>query len=289
MFVKNAIKIAGITALLPLIVSAGAAGQGPPPIPNAEDVYHNIRYLKGIPYEQFIPSMYMFAESLGVECDYCHEAKRESDAKPTKRIAGQMFQMMQRLNEESFGGDARVTCFTCHRGNAQPARIPMLTATPNIAPASDGKRIETLPTVESIVGKYIAAIGGDAALQKIASRVETGTVSQDRLGTAASTHKIEAVSETPGKRITKGFSVTHLGNSPDAYGVYSGDYGWVREGSGPVREMWRSRLDAAKLEDTLNFPVRLKEWIRGLKVESPEEVEGRKQTFLPAECPRYLW
>jgi photosynthetic reaction center cytochrome c subunit len=67
-----------------------------------------------------------------------------------------------------------------------------------------------------------------------------------------------------------------LGNSPDAYGKYNGDYGWVREGSGPVRVMWNSRLDAAKLEDTLNFAPHVNDLLSNLNVE-PSEVLGGKE------------
>ncbi len=288
--VKTNPIVALASAMLLLILAIDGAGQSRASespasvaaVPKAEEVYRNVRFLRGVPYDQFIPTMYMFAESLGVECDHCHEANRVSDAKPTKQIAGKMLQMVERINRESFDGSPKVTCFSCHRGSPKPVDMPVLHSTEGKSPSDDAKNNRrtfsgVLPTVDQLIEKYMTALGGAAAIQKISNRVEKGTVNQNRPGGGPLTKlSVEATAETPGKRITKGFSVTHLGNSPDAYGVYNGDYGWVREGSGPVRVMWDSRRDAAQLEDTLNFAPHLKQLVRRLTVEQPEEIGGKE-------------
>ena len=282
---------APITALasapLFLILAINAAAQLPTPVatvPNTEEVYRNIHFFKGVPYDQFVPTMYLFSESLGVECDYCHEANRELDGKPTKQIAGKMFQMVERLNRESFGGSRTITCYTCHRGGPKPVDMLMLRVHERNEPDSVSKNRRmysgALPTVTEVLDKFLAALGGAASLQKISIRVERGTVSQNRPNGPPTRLPVEAISERPGKRITKGFSVTHLGNSPDAYGVYVGEYGWVREGSGPVRVMWNSRLDAAKLEDTLNFTSHISELVSDLNIQPPEDVGGNEAYVL---------
>jgi hypothetical protein len=72
-----------------------------------------------------------------------------------------MMKMVVALNASQFGGDAKVTCFTCHRGSTQPSRLPPL---PPPAPGSSRTPAPTpLPSAERVVAAYLAAVGGDAA------------------------------------------------------------------------------------------------------------------------------
>lgn len=72
-----------------------------------------------------------------------------------------------------------VTCFTCHRGQAKPANSPTLPITPTQAAFDAGTKkpapVEALPTVEQILDKYVAAIGGRAAIERLNTRVSKGT------------------------------------------------------------------------------------------------------------------
>lgn len=80
-------------------------------------------------------TMVGFARSLGVRCTFCHVGQEgaplstfdfASDARPHKNIARGMIRMVQRLNREDLttilgaSAQARVTCYTCHRGSAEP-------------------------------------------------------------------------------------------------------------------------------------------------------------------------
>jgi hypothetical protein len=65
---------------------------------------------------------------LGVMCTYCHvedATKRDSDEKPTKLVARNMFAMVKEINSKFPDGKVHVTCYTCHRGAEMP-----LTAAP---------------------------------------------------------------------------------------------------------------------------------------------------------------
>jgi hypothetical protein len=77
-----------------------------------------------------------------------------------------MMKMVVALNASQFGGDARVTCFTCHRGSTQPARVPELPP----APAGSGRTPGpiALPSADHVVAAYLAAVGGDAAARAAA-------------------------------------------------------------------------------------------------------------------------
>jgi hypothetical protein len=87
-----------------------------------------------IPRAQLIDTMKRFTQSLGVRCTFCHvgeEGKREtmdfaSDAKPEKEIARSMMRLVGQLNSHDLPAipglkDARVSCYTCHRGDTKPA------------------------------------------------------------------------------------------------------------------------------------------------------------------------
>ena len=97
-----------------------------------EAVFSDIQILKGMPVDTFFDVMGMFASSMGEDCTYCHsdEAvfRHEAFADPTPRIqrARQMIVMMNALNATYFGGEPRVSCFTCHGGNTAPVNAPRL-------------------------------------------------------------------------------------------------------------------------------------------------------------------
>jgi hypothetical protein len=72
-----------------------------------------------------IPTMRSFAAGLGVQCGFCHEDDRSSDAKPQKVMARMMITMVKDINGKFPDGKEHVTCYTCHRGAEMP-----LTAAP---------------------------------------------------------------------------------------------------------------------------------------------------------------
>lgn len=89
-----------------------------------------ITMLKGLTVPQFEAEMQMFVQALGVDCGYCHvRGTFTSDEKAQKVTARRMIEMVQALNKQFFpdhkpGSDestlGKVTCFTCHQGNATP-------------------------------------------------------------------------------------------------------------------------------------------------------------------------
>src|SRR6476646_5710914 len=101
----------------------------------------NLKVLQALPESQLFPLMNLVADSLGVRCDYCHVQATpdltktpsnvggwvwDRDDKPQKRTALEMMRMVVDLNAGRFKGQSRVTCYTCHRGATQPARLPPL-------------------------------------------------------------------------------------------------------------------------------------------------------------------
>src|SRR5579871_610747 len=147
---------------------------------NAEEAFKNIQVFKGVPDNQIFPAMQFMAASLGVECEFCHvEHKFEADDKPAKATARRMIAMTMAINKESFNGRKEVTCFTCHQGGEHPAGTPPVMtsdaepARAEKANAASGPAI----TADQILEKYVAAVGGAAALHRVSSRVATGVIS----------------------------------------------------------------------------------------------------------------
>src|SRR5437660_12902449 len=89
-----------------LLGLAGAAGQaGPEQSPQvSEIVFKNVRVLKGIPVDEFMDTMGMFASSLGYDCRSCHSpaigTNRDTFAIETPLIhrSSGMTTMMNTLN-----------------------------------------------------------------------------------------------------------------------------------------------------------------------------------------------
>ena len=136
---------AGCAAFAAAVATAQApsAPSGGPPSPT----YKNLQvFPKDITQPQLFSNMKLFAQSLGVRCTHCHVGEEgqplstfdfASDAKPAKATARKMLIMVHRINEQDFGvkdfKDAKVTCYTCHRGSTKPATM---VPPPPPAPAS---------------------------------------------------------------------------------------------------------------------------------------------------------
>lgn len=99
----------------------------------AESVYKNIKILKGMPAKRLPGIMVMgFSRSLGMRCGGCHVRDNfPSDSLPNKRIAREMWAMVQTINKQTLPGikdiDVKmpmVNCWTCHRGQHEPETNP---------------------------------------------------------------------------------------------------------------------------------------------------------------------
>ena len=90
-----------------------------------EHRHKNVQSLKELTPEQFMGVMRSFSASLGVGCDFCHvRGQMDSDEKPEKKTARKMLLMTHSINEQFFGGEMEVHCFTCHKGVHHPVSQP---------------------------------------------------------------------------------------------------------------------------------------------------------------------
>jgi len=151
----------------------------------------NIQVLKGLPESQLGTVMNFVAGSLGVRCNFCHVNKGgnnwiwEADDKEEKITARSMMRMVLGINKDNFRGNTAVSCYTCHRGRTSPVSIPSLPLPtppprPQPGPAAAGQPsprpalTPAEPTADQILAKYIDAVGGQAAIDKMKTRVMKG-------------------------------------------------------------------------------------------------------------------
>jgi hypothetical protein len=107
--------------LLPLIAQEKKDAPKRPPAPNPT----NLKVLKVATGAEVGQIMRTFTAGLGVQCIYCHvQGNFASDENPKKEIARQMIRMSQAINSNFPDGKMRVTCYTCHRGEAEPKTAP---------------------------------------------------------------------------------------------------------------------------------------------------------------------
>lgn len=114
----------------------------------AEQVFKNIKQLKGVPAGRVLRAMGSFTRALGVNCAHCHVPREwEKDDKPTKDIARGMIRMVTAINTEQLKSipnlrpEATVSCSTCHRGSTRPdPRLPGTGGPPQQQPGAPGAR-----------------------------------------------------------------------------------------------------------------------------------------------------
>lgn len=246
----------------------------------AGEAFKNIQVLKDIPADQLIPSMQFISSSLGVECDFCHvEREFDKDDKKPKKTAREMMQMMFAINKNNFQGEREVTCNTCHRGSPHPQAIPaILDASAKPAPLAEANHdmgpAKTSPG-EPVFAKYIQALGGQPALDKINSRVEKGSALMGG-GHSAS---IDIYTKQPDQRV----SVVHM-QQGESVTAFNGTEGWLTFPGRPVRVMSASDVEAARLDAAVFYPTHLQQMFDDLKLqEHPEKIEGRDASVVIGE------
>jgi hypothetical protein len=131
--------VALIAGLATLGASVAFAQAGPPAMAFADPPHKNLKILpRDMPRAELLGTMKFFSQSLGVRCTHCHVGEDgkplstfdfASDAKAKKQTARAMLAMVSALNAKTLPDatglpDAKVTCYTCHRGSTKPLTAP---------------------------------------------------------------------------------------------------------------------------------------------------------------------
>jgi hypothetical protein len=253
----------------------------------------NVKLLGDLPVSQFIPVMNYFATSLGRRCNFCHVNNNgqwdyASDAKPEKNTAREMIRMVLETNKTFFKGNVEVQCNTCHRGRNNPQSLinlplalpsppagggqggrptgaPGGTATPGAQPQSSPTPRPTPIPADEIIGKYVAAIGGQANIDKVQSRTLKGSSTNG----PGNPIPFEIYQAPPNKF----YILATLGQGTVERG-FDGTVGWEKSPRG-VREL--DPIEIWRLQNSLNLwgNLKLKEQYTRLRTIGREKVGER--------------
>lgn len=260
---------------------AGASAQSsapqPPAAPKlAEEQFKNIQALKGVPADLVFPSMQFITASLGVECEYCHvcegqKMEFDKDDKKTKITARKMMKMMFAINKDNFEGHRQVTCYSCHRGAAEPVGVPIISeeeSKPEAERSAAASPKPVLPPADQLLDKYLAAVGGEVALQKVTSLVEKGNITAN-----GRQLPIEVYAKAPDKRL----SVMHLPNG-ESITAFDGKQGWLSN-NGHAHLMSAAENDAERISADMRFASNVKTLYKKFNVLPGEKIDGH-DTYL---------
>jgi photosynthetic reaction center cytochrome c subunit len=250
----------------------------------AEQVFKNVKVLKGIPVGEFMDTMGFFAASLGLNCVYCHVSEsmenwdKFAEDVPRKETARAMILMVNAINKANFGGRRALTCYSCHRGAEHPKVVPSL-ADQYTVPTEDPNEIEIVkdapagPSADQILDRYIQALGGAQRLAGLTSFAGQGTY--EGYDTYHVKVPMEIFAKAPGQRNL----VEHTQNG-DSTTTFDGRFGWVAAVDKPVHLLallFGSERDGAKLDADLCFPASIKQalgrWRSGFPVTTIEDRE----------------
>ncbi len=270
----------GMTALEQTPAAATA-----PQEKTTEQVQKNIKVLKGLPQSQLIPVMNFFSASLRVRCTFCHVNNNgvwafDSDEKPEKERAREMISMVLNVNKTTFKGGVEVSCYTCHRGSRSPVSLPPLplpipsprpSAPAAIAPGAQASPTPaTMPSADEIINKYVTAIGGQAAIDKLKTRVMKGNIKTSSGVTL--TYQIE---QSAPDRAHEIFMSEH-GIMERAV---SGNLGWEKNPQG-LRDITGQQLADLKMSLQLFRNLKLKEQYTSFRVGGRKEKIGERDVYV---------
>jgi len=200
------------------------------------------------------------------------------DDKKPKLTARKMMKMVFALNKENFEDQREVTCYSCHRGAAKPVATPVVATEELRLDASSGNSSTATPTAlpaaDQLFDKYLAAVGGAAALQKITSRIEKGTLS----AFGGQHFPVEIYAKAPGKRL----SIMHLRDG-DSITAFDGHSGWLSVPGRPPQIMNSAENAAAQMDADLYFPIHLKNLAQKFIVQSGENIDGHDTRLVVGE------
>ncbi|MEQ1948659.1 MAG: photosynthetic reaction center cytochrome c subunit family protein [Bryobacteraceae bacterium] len=242
----------------------------------AEQVFKNVTAMKGIPADEFMTTMGFLSASLGISCVNCHgEASagnwpRYADENDMKRKTRGMIAMVNAMNKSFFGGQRRLTCYTCHRGSVDPEMTPDLTKFySNLVYREPDKLMPPFPNSPEpgvVVDRFLNAIGGVANLSKLTSVIAKGTYQTYGV---PKKFQMEVYAQVPMSRAI----VVHNVAGGDVQDVTDGKDAWVKSHDllTPLPTMDRSggEINITKAGAALMFPAQMKTLMSQWRVAPP--------------------
>jgi hypothetical protein len=142
-----------------------------------------------------------------------------------------------------------------------------------------------MPTVDQVLDKYVQALGGKAAIEKLTSREGKGTFEIPAFG---ATGTVETFEKAPNKKAMvidiPGFGTVRQG--------FDGTAGWAVDPQNGLRDQTGAELAATKLESDFHRDIKLKQLYPKITVKGKEKVGDKDAIVLeatPAEGSAEQW
>lgn len=161
-------------------------------------------------------------------------------------------------------------------GSAAPQAIAQ-----NVPPAKPAAALQTLPSVEQILDRYVSALGGRSAIEKLSSRVMKGSIEYPEHNLVGD---VEIAAKAPDKlRVTFNFA------DFAAEQGYDGAVAWETLSSDVIRTLRGERGANLKIDSQFYADLRIAELFPQLQVIGTEPVDGQTAYVVegvPAEGSR---
>lgn len=145
------------------------------------------------------------------------------------------------------------------------------------APKPDPKPAASAPTVDVILDKYVKALGGKEAIEKITSRTEKGSFELPSFGASGS---IETFAKAPNKTAM----TIEIGGFGKIESVFDGAKAWSADPQSGLRELSGTELAMAKRDADLYRSLKLKSQYSKLEVTGKEKV-GDSEAYVLTGTP----
>jgi photosynthetic reaction center cytochrome c subunit len=289
---SKTMAVAAAGLLTCLVGTAIVKAQAPAEKPLLSDqVFKNVQVMKGIPVDQFMATMGFFSASLGMSCEDCHMADdRNWDGfaadNTRKRMARRMILMMQKINQDNFGGRQLVTCYSCHRGADAPRTIPDFAIQYGPLQPGDPNAIiaqaPLSPMPDAVFNKYLDAVGGAQKAGALTSYVAAGK----NIGygpEAADNRQTEIYAKAmPVQRAV----IIHTSNG-DNTTIYNGANAWHAAPLRPVAVLALAgqELAGAKIDSMLQFPAQVRQIAPRWRVGVPTTIDDQDVDVVQGNTP----
>ena len=127
---------------------------------------------------------------------------------------------------------------------------------------------DAMPSVDQILDKYVQALGGKAAIEKVTSNVIKGTFDLPAMGMSG---PLEIYAKAPNKNATiinlAGFGVVQFG--------FNGTIGWSQDPQSGLREMTGTELADTKRDSDFYRDIKLKQLFPKMTLTGKDKVGDR--------------
>ena len=269
---RRSIALLGLAFAVYLTVSGNAQTQTSQQEKPAEQVYKNIQVLTGLPASELDGVMLFMSASMGVGCTHCHTGSWENDDKTTMTATRRMIVMTRAINKENFGANPAVTCYTCHRGQHNTEPLPPIDIATN--PVADvtvvASKPGALPSTDEVIARYVSAIGGEAAIATIKTRVSRGAETTTNRMTPPETLPIEIIQAAPDKLL-----IARKNPRGATLEGFDGSKAWTKDTRGALELTGRELAEIKREADFFRY-LKIKETYPQMRALAREKVRERE-------------